>query len=215
MSCVVRPLAALLVALSLPVHGAAASSNALAVRSEAPAPEAPVADAPVADAPVAAGPIVDAPTPSEPAAATQVDTVEASTDDVPPPELTPEARDDLAFDARADETREMGATAMLATGLLTVAGVVLVLAGFGATATAIKRSDCEQNDCTKDRRVRNAARVTAAGLYVSSVGAIGFIAGAAVYGVGKARMRRAEGRTRAFGFAPTHGGVSASVGGRF
>lgn len=210
--------AALVLALAIPTTAAATErgSSLLVMRAEEPvAPVPPPLEPLPATGPQVAGepPVAEAPTEPSPVEA-EPEVTETAT---PAPVYTPDDREAIYEAARAVSMRETGANAMVGTGLVTVGGVVLILAGFGATATAVKRSTCDTNLCaTEDRRVVAAARVTVAGLMVSGMGAVGFVAAAAVYGVGTARVRRTRaGSTPAFAIAPSHHGAALSLQGRF
>lgn len=209
--------AAFVLVLAVPTASAASERppSLLVKRAQEPVAPAPApiellpAAPPVGPAlpPVAAPPLE--PTPAEPVVAEPVT-------EVPTPEVSTEQREEIYEVARAENTRDLGASAMLGTGLLTVGGVVLILAGFGATSAALNRSDCDSGSCAdQNRKVLNAARVTVAGLAISTIGALGFIASAAVYGVGNARVQRLRRDRPALTLAPSRSGAALSLAGRF
>ncbi|MBL8942914.1 MAG: hypothetical protein JNK45_07200, partial [Myxococcales bacterium] len=92
---------------------------------------------------------------------------------------------------RAEQLRDTGAGAMAVSGGFTVAGVILILAGIGATAAAIRRSDCG-DVCATTHDVQVASRVTAAGLVFATLGTAGLLPSMIVYGVGRNRVARAR-----------------------
>jgi hypothetical protein len=217
---------ALTLAFVLPVTASAAErrESMLGMRAEPPVlgptlppspdPEAP----PPAEPAISEGPLpppptsdpVAAPTPSEPPA------------EVPPPvvDATAYREQDVDHDAvvRAESTRDLGASVMLSGGLVTVTGVILILAGFGATAAALRKDGCGDDTLCDDtqRKVTTAAKVTVAGLVISSLGSVTLISGVIVYGAGHSRLNRARrGSFDGFGLAPSQRGATIGLRGRF
>jgi hypothetical protein len=173
-----------------PVYGPALPSE------PSPTPEAAVPAEPI-DAPEpAAPPEAEVPTesapeaevPTEPAPEAEVPTEPS----LPPPTVVGTPHDDTAI-VRAERLRDTGAGAMAVSGGFTVAGVILILAGAGATAAAIGRSNCG-DECATTKDVQVASRVTAAGLVFSTLGSVGLLSSMIVYGVGRDRLARARHR---------------------
>lgn len=144
----------------------------------------------------------------------------ASSEPVPAPAVIEPAQDDdidREALAAAGATQELGGTAMAVTGGFTVVGVVLILAGFGATGAALEKHCGGGSTCgAANHDVNVAARVTLSGLVITTLGAVGLVGGIIAYGVGHSRVVRARrGRLDSFGFAPSRGGGTLALRGRF
>ena len=200
---------ALVLAGALPRASAAAEPTPIAAPTEASVRE-PATPEPIAEAP----PPAEMPAPAEP----PVEPAPVETPEPPPPSLAEPPPDPLSEpDFHAQATQDLGASAMIAGGGITVAGVILIFAGFGATAHALKKSSCSDDACLSGEAAAiRAARVTLAGLIISGLGSITLVGGMITYGVGRSRVARArEARLGGVVVAPSRGGVTLGLRGRF